>query len=404
MKILCKWFLRERACRPWWINLLFLFCIFMTFVYCPWDLFIKPTFNDEEVWFGVMFYGSTAKILAVPHWIIYVMGYLGFKRMSTWMWPWSAVYVLQIAVSFLVWPILYKSGSDRFVYALLGGGFFLCLSFFLWKSRKLFQGKSMSTRQRYGDWVLVTGASSGIGKCFSTELAKRGHNVVLVARRKKRLEELSANLQKQFSIETRVISADLTRDDEVQKLIATVNDIQISVLVNNAGVGYEGLVENQDSERLEDLVRLKCLAPVSLTGRLLPSMRNLDRGAIIFVGSVAGSQPLPNHAVYASSKSFNNLFGEALWAELRDTGVDVLSVLPGTTETEFAKTANQISRSGSSPDKVVEEALEVLGLQPALTVGWFNWIRSNVGYRFLSRTLLVLVAEYIMKRRSNQDN
>ena len=100
----------------------------------------------------------------------------------------------------------------------------------------------MSTRQRYGDWVLVTGASSGIGKCFSTELAKRGHNVVLVARRKKRLEELSANLQKQFSIETRVISADLTRDDEVQKLIATVNDIQISVLVNNAGVGYEGLV------------------------------------------------------------------------------------------------------------------------------------------------------------------
>ena len=81
-----------------------------------------------------------------------------------------------------------------------------------------------------------------------------------------------------------------------------------------------------------------------------------------------------------------------------------MSVLPGTTETEFAKTANQISRSGSSPDKVVEEALEVLGLQPALTVGWFNWIRSNVGYRFLSRTLLVLVAEYIMKRRSNQDN
>lgn len=403
MKILFEWFGREIKTRPWWMNVLFLFCFFMTFIYCPWDVFMKPVSIDQEVWFGVMFHGAAAKVLAVPHWFVYVAGYLGFKKMSFWMWPWASIYVAQVAISFSIWPLLYTDDPRRVLYSVVGGLSFLFLSASLWKARRYFQNKSWNTRERYGNWVLVTGASSGIGKCFAKSLAMRGHSVVLVARRKKILQELAENFEKEFSIETRVVAADLTREDEIHRLIAAVNDLQIGILINNAGVGYEGHFDSQDSERLENLVRLNCLAPVTLTKKILPSMTKLQRGAVIFVGSVAGSQPLPLHAIYASSKSFNNLLGEALWGELRSTGIDVLSVLPGTTETDFAKHADQIPRSGISAGRVVEEALEALSFQPSVIVGWFNWLRANAGYRILSRGLLVSAAKQIMKSRSKSD-
>ena len=97
--------------RPWWMNLMWYFCLYMTFVYLPYDLFIKPVAEDREVWFGFMLEGWAAKATEPLHWAIYAAGAYGFWKMRRWMWPWAALYVAQIAVAMGVWGLLYPVGS-----------------------------------------------------------------------------------------------------------------------------------------------------------------------------------------------------------------------------------------------------------------------------------------------------
>ena len=104
------WLKGEWARRPWWMNLMMIFCLYMTFFYVPWDLFVKPAATDEEVWFAIRFHGLWAKILAVPHWVVYAFGALGFWRMRSWMHPWAALYLAQVTFSFAVFPWIY--GAD----------------------------------------------------------------------------------------------------------------------------------------------------------------------------------------------------------------------------------------------------------------------------------------------------
>ena len=97
--------------RPLWMNGLFAFCAYMTFIYMPFDIFYKPVDQDEEVWFGYMLHGWAAKATAPVHWLIYGAGFYGFLKMKSWMHPWAAVYVFQIAIGMAVWPWLYQSTS-----------------------------------------------------------------------------------------------------------------------------------------------------------------------------------------------------------------------------------------------------------------------------------------------------
>ena len=97
--------------RPWWMNILWGFCLYMTFIYLPYDLFLKPVAADEEVWFGFVLRGWAAKATAPLHWLIYGAGAYGFWKMSRWMWPWAAVYAAQVAVAMLVWSLVDPRGS-----------------------------------------------------------------------------------------------------------------------------------------------------------------------------------------------------------------------------------------------------------------------------------------------------
>ena len=97
--------------RPWWMNVLWGFCLYMTFIYLPFDLFLKPVAADEEVWFGFVLRGWAAKLTAPLHWLIYGAGAYGFWKMSRWMWPWAALYVVQIAIAMLVWNLIDERGQ-----------------------------------------------------------------------------------------------------------------------------------------------------------------------------------------------------------------------------------------------------------------------------------------------------
>ena len=115
------------------------FCGYMAFIYMPWDLFVTPVAVDQEVWFGVLFTGWAAKITAIPHWFIYAAGAVGFWRMSSWMWPWAALYSAQIAVGMLVWSLRELEGANAWLGGIAAFIPFAALTFALWTARPRFQ-------------------------------------------------------------------------------------------------------------------------------------------------------------------------------------------------------------------------------------------------------------------------
>ena len=126
--------------RPWWMNLMWLFCIYMTFIYLPFDLFFKPVHLDQEVWFGVVLYGWWAKLTAPLHWAIYAAGAYGFWKMRWWMWPWAAVYAAQVTFSMAVWPLLDERGSAWA--APIAGAIFAVPTWALWRAKPRFRPAS----------------------------------------------------------------------------------------------------------------------------------------------------------------------------------------------------------------------------------------------------------------------
>ena len=397
------WIREQLARRPAWMNALLGFCVWMAFVYVPWDFLAKPVAADAEAWFGFLLHGWAAKATEPLHLAIYAAGAYGFWRMRPWMWPWAALYAAQIAIGMAVWSIGHYGGARGVAIGAASAAPIAALAVALWRSRARFRTSQASLGERVGGWALVTGASSGIGKAFAEALAREGLPIVLAARREDRLREVAAAIESRSGVATRVVCADLATADGAAKLADAVADLEIGVLVNNAGFGDAGRFETRDEARLVEMVQVNCTAPLVLTRRLAPAMRARGRGALIFTGSLAAKQPMPLHATYAASKAFVALLGEALWAELRGSGVAVLVVEPGTTDTEFQAVAGEVEHAGESPERVVEVALDALGRQPSVGVGWWRWLRGNLGMRLLPRSVLALAAEQVTSRHTRPD-
>jgi short-subunit dehydrogenase len=183
--------------------------------------------------------------------------------------------------------------------------------------------------------ALITGASAGIGEEFARQLAGRGYELILVARRKDRLEQLAEELPTKAT----VIESDLAT--EADKLPAKVKRrrLQVDLLVNNAGFGLRGRFLELDAKREAEMVRVNCEAVVTLTHAFLPGMVERGSGGVITVASTAGKQPLPYETTYSASKAFAISFMEALSMELHGTGVNCLVVNPGPVRTEWQDVA-----------------------------------------------------------------
>jgi len=387
------WLRELFAGRPGWMNALMVFCGFMAFVYMPWDIFVKPVAVDEEVWFGVMFTGWGAKLVAPLHWAVYAAGAYGFRFMKSWMSPWASLYVAQVALGMAVWTLLYGPGG--FAALVVAALAFAALARALWRARPLFQGDAQTLAERYGGWAVVTGASAGLGAELARALARGGVHCVLSARRRERLDQLARELQAGYGVETRVVPADLSDPAAVGALADAVADLDVSILVNNAGFGHAGRFAKLDEKRLADMIQVNCAAPVALASRLLPALRTRGRGAVVIVGSVAGRLPLPLHSVYSATKAFDLAFGESLAVELAEDGIDVLVLEPGPIETEFQVAAGEVTHAGQSPAEVAAVALDALGRQHTVVSGWKNWFRV-VASRWAPRSLVAHLARDVM--------
>jgi short-subunit dehydrogenase len=237
--------------------------------------------------------------------------------------------------------------------------------------------------------ALITGASSGIGAAFARALAARRHPLLLVARRRDRLEQLARELGGAVAI----LEADLLAPGAIEEVTAAARQLgPVEILINNAGFATYGDFLERDPERERDVIRLNALVPLQLSRALLPSLLARGRGGIINISSIGAFQPVPYMASYAAAKAFVLSFSEALHEELRDSGVRVLCLCPGPTATEFFSVASMPAMMGKVPhvmraDELVARALDAFADDRALLVpGLVNFLGA-VLVRFAPRVL-----------------
>ena len=228
---------------------------------------------------------------------------------------------------------------------------------------------------KYGEWAIVTGATSGIGRSFAEQLAGNGVNVVLVSRTQSELNSVSEELRESFGIQTRTLPLDLTRSSHRKQLEAETADLDIGILINNAAVEQFGSFVGHDSQELRDSIELNVVAPSELGHWFGRRFVERGRGAIIFLAGNIGYQAVPHLASYAAAKAHQLHLAEALHYELRSHGVDVLALSPGITKTpmmnriEEAIRFRRIGLIKSKPESVAHLGLRKLGRRASVAVG-----------------------------------
>jgi uncharacterized protein len=248
-----------------------------------------------------------------------------------------------------------------------------------------------------GKTAVVTGASSGLGADYAKALAKRGANLVLVARRKDELEKLAAELTKQFEVAVQTIPLDLSEATSGSKLMAELKKLKLEtdILINNAGFGTSGRFANENRTKVSEEITLNVLTLVDLTQAVLPGMLKRNFGVIVNIASTAAYQPVPGMAVYAATKAFVLSFTSAVWGETKETGVRVLAVSPGATATNFFNVAGASPAGGLAPvSDVIDATFKALDAPkpgPSVIVGGRNALMATLS-KFMPKKIVIGVA------------
>lgn len=251
------------------------------------------------------------------------------------------------------------------------------------------------------DYALITGASKGIGKCFSLELAKKGYNLVLVARSASLLEELALQIKRDYSIGVETLALDLSDQESPQKVFTFCEskNLSVSILINNAGFGLFGTFESIPLEETVNMLELNILTLVSLSHLFIPTLKNQEKSYILNIASTAAYQSVPLLNAYSASKAFVLSFSRALAYELRKSTIKVCCLCPGSTKTDFMDRAGMenpkilatAEKLGMTPETVASMGLKAMfNGNPEFIAGFGNWITA-----FANRLLPKIVVERI---------
>jgi len=249
----------------------------------------------------------------------------------------------------------------------------------------------------HSKWALVTGASAGIGVALATQLAAGGTHLVLTARRRDRLQELSRKLKEMHGIQTEIFVADLAQLDAPEQIYEFTRQkgIAIDLLINNAGFGQYGELTQVETQRLLDMVQVNCTAVVHLTRLYLADMIARRRGDVLILASTASFQAVPYISTYAATKAFDLLFAEGLAEEMKPHGIRVCALCPGSTESEFHAVAGQEQFTDKNPEtaeKVARTGLEALAAGKSYVVsGLGNYLGAH-SQRIVPRRLVTRIA------------
>jgi short-subunit dehydrogenase len=232
-----------------------------------------------------------------------------------------------------------------------------------------------SPLQQYGPWALIAGGSEGIGRSFAEQLAANGRNLVLLARNGEALAQAAAAITRDHAVEVRTHTLDLTAADMEEQLANVTDDLEIGLLIYNAGAIHGAAPFLDDPlEKHQQLIRLNCLGPTVLCHQLGRKMRARGRGGIILMSSMSGLTGGAYVATYAASKSFDIVLAESLWAELADSGVHVLGLIAGATDTPAMASSGIVFEPGQAmdPAEVATLGLDNLSNGPVYVAGAMN--------------------------------
>ncbi len=258
----------------------------------------------------------------------------------------------------------------------------------------------MNYKDKYGSYALITGASSGIGKEFAKQLAQKGLNLVLVARRKERLETLKQEIQTDNKVEIHTIGIDLLSDNFLETIRAVTDNLEIGSLVNNAGVMYIGNYLDCPLEKDLQMIDLNIKVPAILTHHFVPKMVERKKGGLIFTASLLGFMGTPYATTYAGTKAHEIVKGEGLAYELKPHNIDVLTLNPGLTETEMTadNDFSGMPMKLMKPDVVAKTAIDALGKKVLVSPGFMNNMLNWMSKRIMSRKMNTNMFGKLMKK------
>jgi hypothetical protein len=247
-------------------------------------------------------------------------------------------------------------------------------------------------KSKYGPWAIVAGASDGLGAAFAEELAKRGLNLILIARRLEKLEVLSNYLRKKYQIEIKYHSIDLADFAQTKDFVSRVGT-NTGLLVYNAAYSPIDYFGNISEENLIRIVDVNIKAPLLLSKLVLPQMIEKGKGGIVLMSSLAGAQGSPKIATYAASKAFNAILAEGIWYELKNHGIDVIATCAGAITTPGYKNAQNTKDAPGTlnANKVAEKTLNALGKGPTIVPGLTNKMARFFMGRLFPRKLAISI-------------
>lgn len=237
-------------------------------------------------------------------------------------------------------------------------------------------------QNKYGSWALITGASDGIGKEVAIEIAKKGLNVILVARRKEILHEVEREIYQYSSVKVKIISLDLSKTNALETLVENIKEMDIGLFAAIAGFGTSGeFIQSNISTEL-NMIDVNCRAVVEQTHYFAKAFLQKKRGGIILMGSLVGFQGSPFATNYSATKAFIQTFAEGLYFELKPYGIDILCVAPGPVSSGFANRAHMNMGNSANPKQVAKKILPALGCQVTVRPGFLS--------KFLGWSLIIL--------------
>jgi hypothetical protein len=238
---------------------------------------------------------------------------------------------------------------------------------------KIAQKTIKRLKSNYHEWVLVTGATSGIGRELALKFGEAGFKLIITGRRGKELEALSAHLSDEYNTESIPVQGDLSIIEDVNKLFSEVSHLNIGIAILNAGFGTSGKFRASNIEQEVNMLDLNCKAVLIMAHHFANKMKaQPKKGAIVFMSSMVAFQGVPNAANYAATKAYVQSFSEALAVELKSEGIDVLSAAPGPVASGFAERADMKMDMSLSPEQIGVPIIEAIGRRSTVLPGFLT--------------------------------
>lgn len=237
---------------------------------------------------------------------------------------------------------------------------------------KLSDKEKARLKTKYGEWAVITGASSGLGLELATQLASAGFNLVLIARHLEKLQEVENRLKANTTIEIKIVNVDVSETEGIDQIIQTTKGLKVGLLIASAGYGTSGNFIDSSLHSEINMLRVNCEALLSLTHYFGQQFAIQNRGGIILMSSMVAFQGTPYSANYAATKAYVQTLAEGIAVELKPKGIDILAAAPGPVESGFSKRANMKMSMSLKPSQVGIPILKALGRKTTVLPGFLT--------------------------------